>query len=131
MDLEASEDSSPRTPVTQCQGVSIYYERASWIFFEEVRVGGRHHVVFKDTREAGTDACHLSNGERPDVSDERLRRGRTGIREDLHREDPAVVVDPDTDWISSKWLRPWVAFGLAVLVGDELPDANERVPRSG
>ena len=61
MDLEASEDSSPRTPVTQCQGASIYYERSSRIFFEEVRVGGRHHVVFKYTKEAGTEACHLSD----------------------------------------------------------------------
>jgi|SRR6187549_718628 len=131
MYLEPSEDSSPRTPVTQCQSVSIDDEGASRIFFEEVCMGGRHHVVFKDTREAGTEACYLPDGERPDVSDERLRRGRTGIGEDLHREKTAAVVDPDTGWISSKWLRPGVAFGLAVLVGDEPPDANERVSRSG
>jgi hypothetical protein len=44
-------------------------------------------------------------------------------------EKPAAVVDADTAWISSK--RSRIAFGLAVLVGDEPPDANERVSRSG
>ena len=131
MYLEASEDSSPRTSITKFQGVSIYDERASRIFFEEVRVGGRLHVVFKDAREAGTEACRLSDGEGPDVSDERLRRGRTGIGEDLHGEKPAAIVDADTAWIASKWLRPGVAFGIAILVGDEPPDANNRVSRSG
>jgi hypothetical protein len=94
-------------------------------------VGSRLHVVFKYAREAGTHARRLSDGERPDVSDERIRRGRTGIGEDLHGEKPAAVVDPDTAWISSKWLRPGVALGLAVLIGDEFPGANERVSRSG
>jgi len=72
MYLEASEDSSPRTSVPQCQGVSIYDERAGRVFFEEVRVGRSNHVVFNDAREAGTEACRLPDGERPEVSDERL-----------------------------------------------------------
>jgi|tagenome__1003787_1003787.scaffolds.fasta_scaffold16885516_2 hypothetical protein len=74
MYLESCEDSSPRTSVTQRQEVSIYDERAGRIFFEEVRVGGGNHVVFNDAREAGTEACRLADRERPDVSDERLRR---------------------------------------------------------
>ena len=48
MQLEASEDPPPRTAITQFQRVRIEDERPSRVFFEEVWVGSRLHVVFKD-----------------------------------------------------------------------------------
>jgi hypothetical protein len=76
--LEASEDSSPCASITQCQDVSIYDERASRVLVEQVRVGGRLHVVFKDARKSGIDAPRLSDRERPDATDDGSDEGEPG-----------------------------------------------------